>query len=95
MFSMSSFALFDEIDDVCVFLSTPTLDGVIEKADGWSDPVVLNNDTIVTVSHSEIDIAIVGRNELLLNLASNRRERLGSSGLDVNLLDLDRANNAS
>lgn len=53
MLSMSSFALFDEIDDVCVFLSTPTLDGVMEKADGWSDPVVLDNETLVTVSHSK------------------------------------------
>lgn len=50
---MSSFALFDEMDDVCVFLSTPTLDGVIEKADGWSDPVTLDNNTLVIVNHGK------------------------------------------
>lgn len=47
---ISSFALFDETDDVCIFLSTPTLDGVINKDDGWSDPVVLNNDTLAVIS---------------------------------------------
>ncbi len=56
---MSSFALFDEMDDVCVFFSTPTLDGVIDKSDGWSDPVTLDNDTLVIVSnnkHNPIDM---------------------------------------
>ncbi len=46
---MSSFALFDEMDDVCVWYSTPTLDGVINTEDGWSDPVVLNNDTLANI----------------------------------------------
>ncbi|MBR4881194.1 MAG: hypothetical protein IKU19_04630, partial [Clostridia bacterium] len=50
---MSSFALFDEMDDVCVWYSTPTLDGVIDKADGWSDPVVLDNSTLAMVSHNK------------------------------------------
>ncbi|MBQ4601312.1 MAG: hypothetical protein IJB24_00495, partial [Clostridia bacterium] len=50
---MSSFALFDDMDDVCVWYSTPTLDGVIDKKDGWSDPVVLNNDTLAVVSHNK------------------------------------------
>lgn len=47
---LSSFALFDEMDDVCVWYSTPVLDGVIDKNDGWSDPVVLNNDTLANIS---------------------------------------------
>ena len=50
---LSSFALFDEMDDVCVWYSTPSLDGVINKEDGWSDPVVLNNETLAVVSHNK------------------------------------------
>ncbi|MBQ4561843.1 MAG: S-layer homology domain-containing protein [Clostridia bacterium] len=50
---MSSFALFDEMDDVCVWHSTPTLDGIVNKEDGWSDPVVLDNDTLAIVSHNK------------------------------------------
>lgn len=50
---VSSYALFDEMDDVCVWYSTPTLDGVINKEDGWSDPVVLNNDTLAIISHNK------------------------------------------
>ncbi|MBR6514316.1 MAG: S-layer homology domain-containing protein [Clostridia bacterium] len=50
---VSSFALFDEMDDICVWQATPTLDGVINKDDGWSDAVELSNDTLAIVSHNK------------------------------------------
>ena len=50
---MSSFALYDEMYDVCVWQSTPTLDGTIDNADGWSDPTVLDNSTLAVISHNK------------------------------------------
>lgn len=50
---ISSYALFDDVNDVCVENSSPVIDAVIEKSDGWGDEVVLNNDTLAVISHNK------------------------------------------
>ncbi len=50
---VSSLAFFDDIDEVCVEYSTPVLDGAFDKADGWSNAILLDNSTLAIISHNK------------------------------------------